>query len=305
MKSKILNILKTTPEVVSGEALSIELGVSRVSIWKHIRKLQEMGYEIESTAKGYRLVKSPDAPYPWELPGWGKRIHYVEETASTMDLAKDLARKGCPHLTVVIAGRQKKGRGRLRRVWLSSTGGLYFTLVLRPEIPTELTTRVNFFASLVLVQTLRRMYRIEAMVKWPNDILVDGKKLVGMLAEMEAEAEMATFVNIGIGINVNNRPKPKEQKAISLKKLLKRNVSRAELLLEFLCDFEKRFCRDAVEHVIGEWKKYTMTIGQPVRIVTTRETTEGLAVDVDHSGALLLKLADGSIKRIISGDCFQ
>ena len=305
MKRRILNILKENRSVVSGEMLSGKLAISRVSVWKHIRKLQDLGYAIESAAKGYRLVKAPDALYAWEFPGREDRIHYVAEADSTMDLAKEMARKECPHMTVVIAGRQKKGRGRLRRVWLSAKGGLYFTLVLRPDIPTELTPRVNFFAGLVMARTLQRMYGIQAMVKWPNDILVEGRKLVGMLAEMEAEADMVTCMNIGIGINVNNRPGPKEQEATSLKQLLHRNVSRARLLSEFLDQFEKQFNPDAIENVIDEWKKYTLTIGRQVRIVTTRETTEGLAVDVDASGALILKLADGSIKRVISGDCFQ
>lgn len=305
MKHRILNILKENRSVVSGEMLSSELGISRVSVWKHIHKLQELGYAIESAAKGYRLVKSPDALYPWEFPGREDRVHYVAEADSTMVLAREMARKGCPHMTVVIAGRQKQGRGRLRRVWLSAKGGLYFTLVLRPDIATELAPRVNFLAGLVLARVLRRMYDIQAMVKWPNDILVEGRKLVGMLSEMEAEADMVTSMNIGIGINVNNRPRPKEQEATSLKQLLHRNVSRARLLADFLDEFERQFNPDAIENVIDVWKKYTETIGRLVRIVTTRETTEGQAVDVDVSGALLLKLADGSIKRIISGDCFQ
>ena len=304
MKRRILDILKQDRRVVSGETLSTELGISRVSVWKHIRKLQELGYGIESTTRGYRLLKSPDALYSWEFPGREDRMHYVAETDSTMVLAKEMARKGCPHMTVIVAGRQKKGRGRLRRTWLSAKGGLYFTLVLRPDIPTELAPRVNFFAGLILAQTLRNMYDIEAMVKWPNDILVEKRKLVGMLAEMEAEADMVTCMNIGIGINVNNRPRPREQEATSLKQLLHRNVSRSRLLAAFLDQFEKQFKPDVLETVIDGWKQYTLTIGRRVTVVTTRETTKGLAVDVDASGALLLKLADGSIKRIISGDCF-
>jgi BirA family biotin operon repressor/biotin-[acetyl-CoA-carboxylase] ligase len=216
-----------------------------------------------------------------------------------------MARSGCPHLTVVVAGRQQKGRGRLRRVWLSSEGGLYFTMVIRPEIPTALTSRVNFFAALILAQTLQKMFQIDAKVKWPNDILIGGKKLSGMLSEMEAEADMVTFVNVGLGINVNNDPTPSEPGAVSLKKILGRDISRTRLLAEFLDEFEKRYNVDALHNVIAEWKKYTMTLDQRVRIVTTRETTEGLAVDVDENGALILELADGNRKTVICGDCFQ
>jgi len=305
MKGKILQILKADGDVVSGETVSRELGITRVSVWKHIRKLQELGYDIVSTPKGYRLAGSPDALFPWAFPGREERIHYVPETTSTMDMAREMARKGCPHLSVVVAGRQKAGRGRLRRVWLSPAGGLYFTMVLRPEIPTELTARVNFFASMILARVLRGSYGIDAKLKWPNDILVNGDKLCGMLSEMEAEAGMATFVNIGIGINVNNDPRPKEQGATSLKKLLGRRVFRADVLTDFLDAFESRFDLHALDNVVAEWKRYTMTIGQQVRIVTTRETTAGFAEDVDENGALLLKLANGTRKRVICGDCFQ
>ena len=305
MKGRILQILKTDGAIVSGETISRALGISRVSVWKHIRKLQQLGYDIEPAAKGYRLVASPDIPYPWEFPDLDAQIHYFEEIDSTMQAAKKMAAGGCPHMTVVVAGRQKKGRGRLKRVWLSARGGLYFTMVLRPDIPVALSPRISFLASLVLADTLHRRYAIDARVKWPNDILVNGKKLCGMLAEMEAEADMVTFVNIGIGINVNHLPRPKEQPATSLKRLLKKDVSRTALLADFLKSFNDRFSGEALVNVIAEWKRYTMTLNQPVRIVTTRETTEGIAEDVDETGALLLRLADGSQKKIICGDCFQ
>lgn len=305
MKGKILNILRADNRIVSGQALSAQLGISRVSIWKHIRKLQELGYRINSTPKGYQLIDSPDALFSWEFPGRESRIHYFPEVTSTMDIARDMARKGCPHFTVVIAGRQQKGRGRLKRTWFSAEGGLYFTMVLRPEIPIALAPRLNFLASLVLARTLRNLYGIDAGVKWPNDILVQGKKLSGMLSEMEAEADLVSFVNIGIGVNVNNDPTDKEPAAISLKKLQKKAFSRKELLIRFLNEFENRL--DTVSHdkVISEWKRYTMTLNQPVRIVTTRDSTEGIAVDVDENGALILKLTNGSLKKIVSGDCYQ
>lgn len=305
MKSRIVRILRSAANVVSGQDLSAELGISRVSVWKHVRRLREMGYDIQAGPTGYRMVGSPEALYPWELAHWGSHARYFATLGSTMDEAKEIARSGCPHLTVVVADRQEKGRGRLRRVWLSSPGGLYFTIVLRPDIATELTPRFNFLASLVLAKTLRGRFGIDARVKWPNDILVGGRKLAGMLAEMEAEADRVTFLNIGFGINVNNDPHPEEQRATSLKKLLKRPVSRAELLTTFLDDFSKRLDAGPLEGVIDEWKTVAMTIGRPVRIATTRETTEGIAEDVDPSGALLVRRADGSLKRVISGDCFQ
>jgi len=304
MKGKILTELRSRKEIVSGEYLSSILGISRVSVWKHIHKLQELGYNILSTTNGYQLIDSPDTLYPWEFPGREARIHYFPELSSTMDTAKDLARKDCPDFTVVIAGRQTEGRGRLNRQWLSDDGGLYFTLVIRPEIPVPISSRVNFLASLTLARVLREMYQIEATVKWPNDILVDDRKLSGMLSELEAEADRVFFINIGMGINVNNDPTGIEPGAISLKMLLGREISRTGLLSGFLDKFENRLKNADFEKAISEWKQYTVTLQRQVRIVTQREVTEGLAVDVDENGALIVKLADGSLKKIIYGDCF-
>ncbi|MEW6670556.1 MAG: biotin--[acetyl-CoA-carboxylase] ligase [Thermodesulfobacteriota bacterium] len=305
MKDRILKALRSDTGIVSGEALSRALGVSRVSIWKHIRNLQDCGYPIVSSAKGYRLDGSFDALFPWEFSGRETKIHYFPEATSTMEIAKEMARKGCPHFTVVIAGRQQQGRGRLKRVWLSAEGGLYFTMVLRPPVPTALSPRINFLASLVLAQTLQRLYCVDAKVKWPNDILVGGKKISGMLAEMEAESDMVTFINIGIGVNVNNDPSDREPAATSLKKIHGKAFLRKKLLTDFLDAFENRLETLSLEAVIPEWKRHTLTLGRQVKIVTTRETVEGLAMDVDENGALLLELADGSVKKIVSGDCFQ
>lgn len=305
MKGKILNILRDEKDVVSGEILSDRLGISRVSIWKHIKKLQEIGYPIDATSTGYRLISAPDVLYPWEFGDRESNIHYFDAVDSTMDVARELARNNCPHFTVVISGRQTKGRGRLYRTWLSSEGGLYFTMVLRPKIPPALSSRVNFAASMILARTLRKMFEIDAMVKWPNDILIDGRKVSGLLSEMEAETDRVRFINVGVGINVNNDPTVVEPMATSLKKILGRKISRRALLSEFLDGFESRLNRGALENVVSEWKKYAETLNRHVRIVTDREISEGLAVDVDKDGALILKLADGSVKKIIYGDCFH
>ncbi|MEJ2656077.1 MAG: biotin--[acetyl-CoA-carboxylase] ligase [Desulfobacterales bacterium] len=304
MKGKILNILRAEKDVVSGEDLSDRLGISRVSIWKHIKKLQEVGYHIEATPIGYFLVNTPDVLYPWEFGDRESKIHYFDAVDSTMDIARDLARNHCPHFTVVIAGRQKKGRGRLKRTWLSFEGGLYFTIVVRPEMPPAFSSRFNFAASMILAQTLHSLFNVNAAVKWPNDILVDGKKVAGILSEMDAETDRVNFINIGIGINVNNDPMPYEPMASSIKKILGKSVERKELLKVFLDRFEHAINDADLVHVVSQWKKYTETLNRPVKIVTTREVSEGFAVDVDDDGALILKLPDGSLKRIIYGDCF-
>ena len=305
MKGQILKILRTESNVVSGETLSSHLKISRVSVWKHIKKLREFGYHIQATPKGYRVINDPDVLYPWEFGDRELKIHYFDKVTSTMDVAGNLARNNAPHFTVVIAGRQSKGRGRLKRTWISSQGGLYFTIILRPQIPPVLSSRVNFAASMILARTLRNMFHIDATVKWPNDILVHEKKVSGLLSEMEAETDRVKFINIGMGVNVNNDPTPREPMATSLKKILGRNISRKQLLSGFLDEFEHRMNNGTLDNVISEWKTYAMTIGRQVTIVTPNDKFKGIAMDVDDTGALMLKLADGSIKKIVYGDCFH
>jgi BirA family transcriptional regulator, biotin operon repressor / biotin---[acetyl-CoA-carboxylase] ligase len=304
MKSEILQILRESEGVVSGSAICARLGTSRVAVWKHIQKLQTLGYAIESGGKGYRLRSSPDSLHPWEFPGREDRMVYLPEATSTMDVAKDLARKQCPAYTVVIAGRQTQGRGRLRRRWASEEGGLYFTIVLRPRIPVLWSARVNFLSALVLAGVLREDYGVDAGLKWPNDILVRGRKLSGLLSEMESEGEHVHFINVGIGLNVNNRPPQVTPAAVSLKALLRRTVSRRELLVRFLDRLEERMGAESWETVIAEWKARSVTLNRPVRIVAAGNEFRGVAVDVDENGALLLQLADGKIAPVIYGDCF-
>ena len=305
MKKHILENLRKGEGTVSGQALSAQLGISRVSIWKHIQQLQVLGYKITSSAKGYRLENSPDVPYPWEFADRESKIIYHAELTSTMDAAKQLARKGCPDFTTVITGRQTSGRGRLNRQWFSDEGGLYFTVVLRPDLPPVLSFRVSFLASLTLARTLNEMFAVDVRVKWPNDLLVDERKICGMLSELEAEADRVAFINVGIGINVNNDPSGIEPAATSLKVILGRKVSIKDIVARYLDAFEQRMQTTAYDRVIEEWKAYTVTLNREVRVVTTRDVFTGKAVDVDDNGALVLKCADGSLQKILYGDCFH
>ncbi len=305
MKGKILTILRSTPGIVSGERLSAELGVTRVSVWKHIRKLQQLGYAIRSTARGYRLEGSPDTPFPWEFEQRAPHIHYYSEVDSTMNTARDMARNGCPHWTVVVAGRQTGGRGRLKRQWVSGKGGLYFTMVLRPQIPPMISFRLNLATASVLAQTIKCRYGIDAHVKWPNDILIGDKKVCGILSELEAEGDGVTFMNIGVGFNVNNDPTDREPRAISLKQCLNRAVSRKGLLTDFLDRFEARIESDPLDTIVDEWRRHSRTLNRRVRIETRRDVTEGTAVDVDENGALMVKDDAGTLRKILCGDCFE
>ena len=305
MKGKILAHLREADAVLSGELLSVKLGISRVAVWKHIQKLQDLGYDIVSKSNGYVLQASPDALYPWEFGDRQSLIHYYPQVSSTMEVARDLARKNCPHFTVVVADRQRKGRGRLQRKWRSAAGGLYFTIVLRPHLPVVDSPKINFTASLALANTLQQLFVLDTRVKWPNDVLINGKKIAGILSEMEAETDRISFVNIGIGVNVNNDPTSEEPMAESLCRILAKQLSRRSILEAFLSELEKWLDPSHFANVITEWKQKTITLNRSVRITTVQETSEGIAVDIDDNGSLILETADGQRKTIFYGDCFH
>lgn len=304
-KEKLLDLLTQADGVVSGERLSAALGVSRVSVWKHIKGMVGQGVPIVSTAKGYRLDRTTDTLLPWAFGSRKARVHFFEETASTMDEATALARKGCPAFTVAVAQRQERGRGRMQRTWLSADGGLYFTVILRPLIPLALSGLVNMAAAMDMAEVLQSSYRIDARVKWPNDILVDGNKICGILSQMEVEGDQVSYMNIGIGLNVNNRPEIDEPGAVSMRSLIGKPVLRREVLEAFLDLFEKRISEFNPSVVVDQWRRRNVTLGRKVRVVTLRETVAGAAVDVDNQGGLILELKDGTQKTVMYGDCFQ
>ena len=304
-KQTIYNILNRADGVISGETLSAELGVSRVSIWKHIQGLVKSGISIVSSPKGYRLTRDPDSLVPWAFDTWQDRIHFFQETGSTMDEAMVMARKGCADFTVVVAQRQTRGRGRMQRTWQSAGGGLYFTVVVRPDIPMMLAGLVNLAAAVDMAKLLRSLYQVDACLKWPNDILVDNHKLCGLLSQMEAEGDQVAHMNIGIGLNVNNAPETESPIAISLKALLGRPVPRREILVAFLNIFEKRMLTFDPHVVISEWKSNNVTLGRRVRVITVKDMVEGTAVDVDSHGGLVLQLSDGTRQTVMHGDCFH
>jgi len=311
IKKNILEFLyQAKGKTVSGVRLSDALNISRVAVWKHINALKENGFDVESRPKGYVLLNSDDLLLPFCFKKeFQNKIFHFQELETTMDKAKSLARNETPHLSVVIAENQTMGRGRLNRKWLSSKGGLWFTLILKPRTPPPLSYIYNFAASLSLSKSLRRLFDIDVSVKWPNDLLLDGKKLVGLLSEMETRGDMVEFINIGIGINVNNQPQTHEPNAISLKTALNQNVSRKLILETFLEDFKEQIQSPiqaaACHHIIDQWKQMTSTIGRQVRIETFTDVYEGLAMDVDETGALFIKDKTGETKKIIYGDCFH
>ena len=286
--------------------MSNTLNISRVAVWKQIKAIKKSGFDIESRPKGYVLLNHNDLLLPFCFrEEFQDRIFHFQELETTMDKAKSLAKNNAPHLSVVIAENQTTGRGRLNRKWFSSKGGLWFTLILKPVTPPVLSYIYNFAASLSLSKSLRQLFNLDVSVKWPNDLLLDGKKLVGLLSEMETRGDMVEFINIGIGINVNNQPQKFEPKAISLKDVLHKKVSRRLILETFLDEFKNRIQTIDCQKIIEQWKEMTSTIGSRVRIETLKDVHEGLAIDVDEQGALIIKNKTGETQKIIYGDCFH
>lgn len=303
-RDKIFKLLSENDGVLSGETISKELGISRVSVWKHIQGLVDSSIPVSASAKGYELTPDEDSLNPL---GFGLRrdlIHYHHEIPSTMDEAVTLARNGCPDFTVVVAERQTKGRGRMARVWVSDDGGLYFTIVVRPELPIDLAHLVNLAAAVEINNLLRSSYGMDAWLKWPNDILVDGRKICGCLSQMEIEGGLIGFLSIGIGLNVNNNPSLVESNAVSMKEIIGRVVPRKQILMDFIDRFEDRISSIDPAGLIEDWKKHNNTIGKKVSVVTSKKTYEGTAVDIDDQGGLVIDYDDGLRDTVIYGDCF-
>jgi BirA family biotin operon repressor/biotin-[acetyl-CoA-carboxylase] ligase len=305
IKKQILKALRDYGDYLSGATLSKRLGVSRVSIWKHICGLREDGYVIAASARGYRFISSPDLMLPYEFSGLEERIYYFSEIGSTMDAARELAKKGAKEGTIVIAEVQAHGRGRLSREWLSPKGGIYFTIILRPRISPAYAPRINLMISIAVAITIKKLFRLNAELKWPNDVLIKGRKVCGILAEMNAEMDILNFVNVGIGINANTSIPQFEKTSTSLKDALGREISRKEFLSVLLGKIEQWQPRLMKGELLEEWKKLSTTLNNGVRIVAPGEVIVGRAIDIDTTGALIIKQSNGSLKKAMAGDCIH
>lgn len=304
-KEHIYSILHSATDWISGEEIRTQLGISRVAVWKHIQAMTKSGITIESSPKGYRLVENPDSLLPFDFPDRQERIHYHPELPSTMDSAISLAREGCPANTVVIAERQQLGRGRLQRQWASEGGGLYFTIIIRPDVPITQASMFNLAAAVDMTKVLRTKYSIDASVKWPNDILVGEKKICGILSQLESEGGNIDSMAIGIGLNVNNSPAIEVPTATSLSELTGKSLARKEILSSFLDLFEARVTSFDAGKLIEEWRLFNCTIGKKVSITTVNDTFSGTAIDIDDQGGLILQCPDSTRQIIMHGDCFH
>ncbi len=304
-KGQILKLLRQCHDYVSGETISHQLGVSRVAIWKHVRSLKGDGYVIETSPRGYRLVSSPDLLLPYEFPDLEQRIHHFRQVGSTMDIARELAKKGAEEGTIVVAEIQTHGRGRLSREWFSPKGGIYFTIILRPKISPAYAPRINLMACVAVATTIRKLYGLDAQLKWPNDVLIADKKVCGILAEMDAEMDIVNFVNVGIGIDANNSVAQFENTATSLKDVLGKEICRKELFNALIKEINKWQPRLMKADLLKQWKKLSATLDKDVKVVSLGEEVIGKAVDIDATGALLIRTQDGILRTVLAGDCIH
>jgi len=318
MRAKILGLLReNAPEPVSGEEISAKLGVSRTAVWKHIQALKNTGYDIESVPKkGYILHKAPDLLSPEEIIAclktkWvGHHIHYLKEASSSNEIGKTLADQGCADGMVVVAEEQTRGKGRLARGWFSPMGcGVWCSVILRPPFLPSEASKCTLLAAVAVIKAINRYKGVNAKIKWPNDVLLEGKKMVGILTEMSAEFGKINYIVIGTGINTNVPPSiiPEELKdlAISVADVAEEPVRRVQVLADYLKNIEDLYetvLKEGFGPVLDEWKKYSDTIGQSVKVIAPDKTYFGTAVDIDQDGLLIVKKKDGTLEKVIAGD---
>lgn len=307
MKERILQLLKQAPGYLSGQALSAELGISRNAVWKHIRALREQGYVIHSmTNKGYCLDSVPDILSPAEISDGlrskkiGRHIYYYEETDSTNNRAKQEA-DNAPDGSVFLAEIQTGGKGRLGRNWSSAPGvGVWNSILLKPGLPPASTVQITLLAGLAVCRTLRALSNVDAQIKWPNDIVADGKKICGILTEMSAEMERVNYVVCGIGINVNTPsfPSELETRAASLYTLTGKTYDRRQVARRLYEEFEllyEQFLHDGAETLLPAYKEYCITLGREVSVLSGHETLSGRACDITPEGCLIVLTEKGKI----------
>jgi BirA family biotin operon repressor/biotin-[acetyl-CoA-carboxylase] ligase len=312
---QIVAWLRAAGGPVSGEELARRLGCSRAAVWKHIVALRDRGYAIAaSRALGYTLGETPDRLGPAELAphrtGTWRRVEWLAETDSTQRVARDLARDGAPEGTVVIAEVQTAGRGRLGRTFFSPAGlSLYCSVVLRPSVDPTAVPQIALVAGIAVAETVAATTGLAAAIKWPNDVLVNGRKVAGILTEMEAEVERVHHVICGIGVNLNVPadafPPELADKATSLLAEMGRPVDRAAFTGRLLGALEARYgtyLAQGFSAMRSEWEGYSSLTGKAVCVVGPEGETAGRVLGLDDDGALRLEGPDGRVLRILAGE---
>ncbi|MDY4920748.1 MAG: biotin--[acetyl-CoA-carboxylase] ligase [Phascolarctobacterium sp.] len=318
MRKRILELLrKSGTEPLSGEEISRQLEVSRTAIWKHIQTLKNEGYAIESIPKkGYVLREAPNRLFPQEILSrlqtkWlAHNICYRDTVDSSNNLAKALANEGCENGLLVVAEEQGAGKGRLSRGWISPYAkGIWFSVVLKPPFLPQEASKCTLLAAVAVVKAINKIAGVNAAIKWPNDVLLLGRKLVGILTEMNAEFGHINYVVIGIGINTNATPDdyPEEVKAlaVSVADAATEPFTRVQLLCDILKNMEELYdkaCNEGFAPVLEEWRQYSCTLGQEVKVIAPDMTYFGTAEDIDEEGLLIVRKEDGSLEKVVAGD---
>ncbi|NGQ94537.1 biotin--[acetyl-CoA-carboxylase] ligase [Brevibacillus sp. SYP-B805] len=318
IKHEILKAFHEHPDqFISGEALSRICNCSRTAVWKHIEELRQEGYRFEAVRRaGYRLLAAPDVIKAEEIQAGlatrliGRVIHAYDDVTSTQLLAHEAAGKGAPEGTIVIAERQTAGKGRLGRAWHSPKGtGIWMSLIIRPSMPLAKAPQLTLLTAVSLAKAIQATYDLTVQIKWPNDLLYEGKKFCGILTELNAESDRINYLVIGIGINVNTVESdfPEELKAVatSLRIASGKTVKRAELIQSFCRQFEteyEHYLAHGFERTRAEWESLSMSLGRMVTVRTIHTTLEGKAVGLDPEGVLIVQDAAGRQHKVYSAD---
>lgn len=308
--------LKQNKTPLSGETIAQSLGLSRTAVWNHIRRLRDQGYEIDARSNvGYILKKTPDRFIPEELKvrlktkKFAQHLICLDQIDSTNDLACQMAEEGTQEGTLILAEKQLKGRGRQGRQWDSAAyKGIWASLILKPKIHPSKASQLTYLAALALVRSIKKETGLDAAIKWPNDVLISGKKVSGILSEMRSEPDQIHYLVLGIGVNINqiekDFPKSIQRQATSLQLELGKPVSRVHFLSTLLEELEDLYEKVLVqpEQLVQQVKSVCQTLGKKVEITRDETSLKGKAVDLDSSGALVLLKENGEIEKVYSGE---
>lgn len=316
MKAEIIRLLKDENGYVSGQELCERLGVSRTAVWKVIKRLQSEGYKIEAVRnKGYHLIETGNAMTEAEIksclgPGiLGQEVVYYQETDSTNTRAKYLAEEGAGEGTLIVAESQRTGKGRRGKSWSSPPGAsVYMSLVLRPDITPVQASMLTLVTALGVSEGIRSLAGVTPQIKWPNDLVLDGKKLCGILTEMSTELEIIHYVVVGIGINVNTEKFPPELTATATSLWLEtgRRLSRASLIGAVVGSLEQYYTKflsvKDLSILKEDYESRLANAERPVTVLDPAGAYRGICRGIDRQGALLVEREDGTLCRVLSGE---
>lgn len=316
MKTEILSLLRERENYVSGQELCNHFGVSRTAVWKVMNQLKEEGYEIEAVKnKGYKLLNQPDILSINEIAGrlntkWaGRKLYCLEETGSTNTDAKRLLEEGAPDGTLVVADKQNSGKGRRGRSWSSPKGtSIYMSIALKPSYNPDKASMVTLIMALAVAKGIREQAGLTAFIKWPNDVVVNKKKVCGILTEMNAEPDYIHSVVIGTGINVNEQEFPEEIRETATSLFLEKGekLTRAKLVASvmeyFEQDYEKFLERGDLSGLLEEYNGLLINRGKKVKVLDPKQEWEGTARGINEKGQLLVEDEKGQLVEVYAGE---